>query len=85
MAKRILRPAELQARLGIGHSQFYEWIKTGKLTRPVQLGPQSVGHPEDEIDAVIDQLIQERDSRAAQSNKSQQPAGRRNKQASNKR
>jgi predicted DNA-binding transcriptional regulator AlpA len=63
VTKRILRPAEAQARLGIGHSQFYEWIRSGKLKPPVRLGKQSVGHPENEIDDVIDQLVAERDKR----------------------
>ena len=77
MAKRILRPAESQARLGIGHTRFYEWIKTGKLKPPVQLGPKSVGHPEDEIDEVVDALIAERDRKlAAPGNKPPKAADR---------
>jgi predicted DNA-binding transcriptional regulator AlpA len=62
MAKRILRPAESQARLGIGHTQFWNWIKNGRLRKPVRLGPKSVGHPENEIDELIDQLVAERDA-----------------------
>lgn len=62
MTKRIIRPAEAQARLGVGHTQFWEWIKTGKLRKPVRLGPKSVGHPENEIDEFIDQLVAERDA-----------------------
>jgi predicted DNA-binding transcriptional regulator AlpA len=66
MGKRILRPAESQGRLGIGHTRFYEWMRNGTygLTRPVRLGPQSIGHPEDEIDAVVDRIIAERDNAA---------------------
>lgn len=62
MAKRILRPAESQAKLSVGHTKFWEFIKTGKLRPPVRLGPKSVGHPENEIDDLIDQLVAERDS-----------------------
>ena len=62
MAKRLLRPAESQAKLSVGHSQFWEFVKTGKLKPPVRLGPKSVGHPESEIDDLIDQLVAERDS-----------------------
>jgi prophage regulatory protein len=65
MAKRIIRPAEAQARLGIGNTQFWEWIKKGKLPKPVRLGRRSVGHPESEIDAFIDKLIADRDSASA--------------------
>ena len=61
MAKRILRPAEAQARLGIGHSKFYELIRSGVLPRPIRLGPKSVGHPEEEIDHYIEQLVAVRD------------------------
>ncbi len=62
MTKRILRPVQSQAKLGIGHTQFWQWVKNGKLKPPIRLGPNSVGHPEDEIDGLIDQLIAERDS-----------------------
>jgi prophage regulatory protein len=61
VAKRLLRPAESQARLGIGRTKFWELIKAGKLTRPVRMGPKTVGHPESEIDEYIDQLVAERD------------------------
>jgi hypothetical protein len=46
----------------VGHTQFWEWIKAGKLRPPVRLGPKSVGHPESEIDELIDRLVAERDS-----------------------
>ena len=62
MSKRILRPAEAQARLGVRKSQFWDWIKAGRLKAPVRLGPKSVGHPENEIDEFIDQLVAERDA-----------------------
>ena len=68
-----------QARLGVGHTTFYGWIKTGKhgLKPPVQLGPKSVGHPEDEIDDVVDALIAERDRKlAAPGNKPPKAADR---------
>ena len=38
MTKRILRPVEVQARLGVRKSQFWDWIKSGKLPKPVRLG-----------------------------------------------
>jgi predicted DNA-binding transcriptional regulator AlpA len=59
--KRILRPKESQKRLGIGHDKFYELIRYGVLSKPLRLGPQITGHLEDEIDALIDRLVAERD------------------------
>ena len=49
-------------RLGVGHSKFYEdFVATGRV-KLVRLGPRSVAVPEDELDALIDQLIAERDA-----------------------
>ena len=58
--RKIIRPKEAQARLGIGHSKYYDDIKKGKLPPLVRLGPRSVGHIESELDAYIDQLVAER-------------------------
>jgi predicted DNA-binding transcriptional regulator AlpA len=66
VGKRILRPAESQARLGIGRTQFYEFIASGRLGPPLRLGPKSVGHLETEIDGLIDRLVAERDAKIAQ-------------------
>jgi predicted DNA-binding transcriptional regulator AlpA len=60
---RIIRPKEAMARLGIGHSKFYDDIRKGILPRPVRLGPRSVGIIEEELDAVVERLRAERDSR----------------------
>ena len=73
MTKRIIRPAEAQARLGIGHTQFWELIKNGKLSKPVRLGPKSVGHPENEIDDFIERLVAERDAAAKPRSKAAAP------------
>jgi predicted DNA-binding transcriptional regulator AlpA len=59
--KRIIRPKEAQARLGIGHTKFYADVKAGVLPPLVRLGPRSVGHVEDELDAYIESLKAERD------------------------
>ena len=61
MAKRILRPAETQKRLGIKHSKFWDDIRKGILPPLVRLGPKSVGHLEEEIDKYIDDLRAARD------------------------
>jgi predicted DNA-binding transcriptional regulator AlpA len=54
MAKRILRPREVQEKLGIGQTKFWADVKSGRLPPLRRLGPNSVGHLEDEIDALID-------------------------------
>ena len=62
MSKRILRPKEVQRRLGIGHTNFWEnYVRPGRL-RLVRLGPRSVGAIEEEVDALIDELAAERDA-----------------------
>lgn len=60
MSKRILRPKETQARLGIGHDKFWRDVKKGVLPPLVRLGPKSVGHVEEEIDAYIEGLMKQR-------------------------
>jgi predicted DNA-binding transcriptional regulator AlpA len=62
MVKRIVRPKEAIARLGIGRSNFYENIIGSGRLRLLRLGPRSVGVLEHELDALIDELIRERDA-----------------------
>ena len=57
---KIVRPKEAQARLGIGHSKFYDAIKKGELPQPVRFG-RLTGLLEDELNAVIDRLKTARD------------------------
>jgi predicted DNA-binding transcriptional regulator AlpA len=57
---RIIRPKEAQARLGIGHSKFYDAIKKGELPKPVRFG-RVTGLLEDELEAVIGRLKAARD------------------------
>ena len=57
---RIIRPKEAMARLGIGHTKFYDDIKKGRLPPLVRLGPRSVGHIEEELEAFFAQLKAER-------------------------
>jgi predicted DNA-binding transcriptional regulator AlpA len=65
MPRKIIRPKEAQARLGIKHTKFYQdIIGTGRL-QLVRLGPRCVGVVEDELDALIGQLIAERDDATA--------------------
>ena len=58
---KIIRPKEAQARLGIGHSKFYDAIKKGELPKPVRFG-RVTGLLEHELEAVIGRLKAVRDS-----------------------
>jgi len=53
------------ARLGIGHTKFYADIRAGRLPPLVRLGPRSVGHIEEELEAYIERLKAERNGRSA--------------------
>jgi excisionase family DNA binding protein len=55
MPKRLIRPKEVQKRLGIGQTKFFEMVKSGEL-RVVRLGPRNIGVIEDELDQFIDAL-----------------------------
>jgi len=48
------------ARLGIGHTKFYDDIKKGRLPPLVRLGRRSVGHIEEELQAYVERLKAER-------------------------
>jgi excisionase family DNA binding protein len=61
MPRKIIRPAEAQARLGIRHTRFYELVHAGKI-RLIKLGPRSTGVIEDELDAYIESLPNARDA-----------------------
>ena len=64
MAKRILRPKEIYHRLGVGKTKFWQdFVATGRL-KLFRLGPRSVGATEDQVDALIDEMIAERDRAA---------------------
>jgi predicted DNA-binding transcriptional regulator AlpA len=58
--KRIIRPREAMARLGIGKTNFWENFARRRL-RLVRLGPRALGVIEEELDALIDELAAERD------------------------
>ena len=62
--KRLIDGREARSRIRCGNSKFYALIADGVIPPPVKLGSRSLW-PEDEIDAVVEKLIAERDSRAA--------------------
>jgi predicted DNA-binding transcriptional regulator AlpA len=60
---RLLRPKAIQAKLGIGHTKFWEdFVRTGRI-KLVDIGPNAKGAPEDEVDDVIAEIIAERDAK----------------------
>lgn len=59
--RRLLRPRQIQQKLSIGNTRFWEYVKQGRI-RLVNVGPRSRAAPEEEIDALIDQLMAERDA-----------------------
>ena len=66
MARRILRLKQLygpQGKIPVGRSMFYaKYIRSGRL-RLVPLGERAVGAVEDEVDALIEEIIAERDAK----------------------
>jgi predicted DNA-binding transcriptional regulator AlpA len=60
--KRVVRAKQAWAQFGIGRSMFEQrFVETGRL-RPIKLGARAVGYLESELDALIDELIAERDA-----------------------
>jgi predicted DNA-binding transcriptional regulator AlpA len=56
--RRLLRPKEIWKRLGCGRTKFYlDYVNTGRVNL-IDIGPGSVGAPEDEIDALINEIIE---------------------------
>jgi hypothetical protein len=63
--RKILRPKEAWERLGCGHDRFYvDYVRTG-LVKLITLGGRAKGVPEDEIDALIAAMVEQRDAATA--------------------
>jgi prophage regulatory protein len=52
MTYKILRLPQVMDECGLARSTVYLRIKQGLLTKPISLGPRSVGWPEFEIAAI---------------------------------
>lgn len=61
--RRILRRPSVLERVQLCRSTMYAMIAAGEFPKPIKLGPRSVGWIEEEIDAWVDDKIEERDSR----------------------
>ena len=55
--EKIARRKRVEARTGLSRSSIYAGIKAGTFPKPINLGPQSVGWLESEIDAWIRERI----------------------------
>jgi len=53
---RILRRKQVEARVGLSRSTIYGAVSAGTFPRPINLGPQSVGW----IEAEIEQWLRDR-------------------------
>lgn len=53
---RILRRKQVEARVGLSRSTIYGAVNAGTFPRPINLGPQSVGW----IEAEIEQWLRDR-------------------------
>ncbi|MDP2821698.1 MAG: AlpA family transcriptional regulator [Sulfuritalea sp.] len=54
---RIARRKKVESRTGLSRSSIYAGIKAGTFPKPIQLGTQSVGWLESEIDAWLRERI----------------------------
>jgi prophage regulatory protein len=64
---RILSYADLGPKKGIRWSRqhIHKLVKQGRFPKPIQMGEQTTGFIEDEIDALIASRIRERDEAGA--------------------
>jgi prophage regulatory protein len=53
---RILRRKQVEARIGLSRSTIYDGVNAGTFPKPINLGPQSVGW----IEAEIEQWLRDR-------------------------
>ena len=60
--KKLIRPKGAWTRLGVGRTKFYELVDEGRI-RLVHLGPKISAVVEDELDALIEEFIAERDAK----------------------
>jgi prophage regulatory protein len=60
MSKKILRLPQVMTECGLARSTVYLRIKQGLLTRPISLGPRSVGWPQAEIETINNARISEK-------------------------
>lgn len=57
MAKTILRLPTVKARTGLSRSSIYLYVSRGEFPKPIRLGANSIGWPESDVEAWIEQRI----------------------------
>ena len=50
LARKIIRPKEVSKKIGKSRVQTWRDVRTGKFPAPLELGPNSIGWYEDEIE-----------------------------------
>lgn len=60
---RLLRRKEVLSRIGLGQTALYQLVREGKFPAPIPVSVQAVAWLEAEVDAWIQQRIEERDRR----------------------
>jgi predicted DNA-binding transcriptional regulator AlpA len=63
MTKRILRPKQIMARLGIGSTKFWEDFVATKRVKLFPIGSRARGALEEDIDRLIEQMAREGEER----------------------
>ena len=71
---QILRRKQVAEKIGSSQMSLWRWVKAGTFPAPIQLGPNSVGFLEDEVDAWIAQRRAAREN-AGSSNDAQDQSG----------
>jgi|GEM_PF-868027 len=62
--EELQREPVVTKRLGISRSLFWRWIKEGKAPQGIKLGPRITVWKKSDIDELINQLINENESKA---------------------
>lgn len=65
MSNKIERKPEVLARTGLSNSTLYDEIAAGRFPKPIKIGARAVGWVSSEVDAWIEQRIEQRDQEAA--------------------
>jgi prophage regulatory protein len=58
---RLLRRREVCDRLGISAATLYRWVQQGIIKPPLQVGPNTTGWTENDVDEIITARAEERD------------------------
>lgn len=74
MTRKILRGPEVQSRTGKSRTQIWRDVRAGRFPAPVELGVNSVGWFEDEVESWLDSRPRRGGQPPAPHNTAAQPA-----------